>query len=525
MASLPTSIPTLPSQRPPSSSPSLSSLLQTQIAPAEPHFSLPSFTTRASHNHHKCFLFTHFTRTYMQKTVFSSAKRVLYCSNITNLSTSNLFDEMCGFFSLFQRIGIGERETEWLFNNNPLLKFVSVEALHRRILSLQSVGIEEFEVSKLILKCPDILTSDEIDGLIVFLCNELEGKIDSKQMQCLLITTEPRLLVGFDKKVRLLINHGIPKEKIAHILNNVNLNKAVCLKSVEEIKEKIAFLSRFGGVDLIVHQPRLLNYDLGTQLIPRIEVLLELSGGDEKATGDVLRKLPAVLSYSVGHLESHVEFFRSYAGFADPEIFKLVLVFPNVFSASRKRKLLPRVEFLKQCGLNSDEIFKFLVKAPLFLALSFENLSCKLVFLVKIGYKYRTKELVTAMGAVTRTSCENLQKMIGLLLTYGFSCEDIMVMSKKHPQMLQYSHSSLEKKIDYLVGEIGRELGELLAFPAFLGYKLDDRIKHRYEVKRRTIGEGMSLNKLLSVSSERFSTKNKKKNLNSLANNRSASDS
>ncbi|WKA07698.1 hypothetical protein VitviT2T_025485 [Vitis vinifera] len=114
------------------------------------------------------------------------------------------------------------------------------------------------------------------------------------------------------------------------------------------------------------------------------------------------------------------------------------------------------------------------------------------------------------MGAVTRTSCENLQKVIGLFLSYGLSCEDIVAMSNKHPQILQYNPTSLKEKIEYLIEDMGREVDELLAFPAFLGYKLDDRIKHRYEVKKKIIGEGMSLNKLLSVSTERFSRRKKK---------------
>ncbi|KAL3714392.1 hypothetical protein ACJRO7_006341 [Eucalyptus globulus] len=80
-------------------------------------------------------------------------------------------------------------------------------------------------------------------------------------------------------------------------------------------------------------------------------------------------------------------------------------------------------------------------------------------------------------------------------------------MSKKHPQILQCNPDPLEEKAEYLVGEMGRDLDELLDFPAFLGYKLDSRIKHRYEVKKKIIGEGMSINKLLSVLSERFAKK------------------
>ncbi|KAL2551242.1 PTAC15 [Forsythia ovata] len=79
------------------------------------------------------------------------------------------------------------------------------------------------------------------------------------------------------------------------------------------MERMLHFLNRLGGVSLILRRLAILNYDLEAQLAPRIEFLLELSGGDEKATGTVLHKLPFVLAYSVDHLKDHVEFLRSYA--------------------------------------------------------------------------------------------------------------------------------------------------------------------------------------------------------------------
>ncbi|KAF8008353.1 hypothetical protein BT93_K2126 [Corymbia citriodora subsp. variegata] len=80
-------------------------------------------------------------------------------------------------------------------------------------------------------------------------------------------------------------------------------------------------------------------------------------------------------------------------------------------------------------------------------------------------------------------------------------------MSKKHPQRLEFNTDSLEEKVEYLVGEMGCNLDEQLDFLAFLDYKLDSRIKHRYEGKKKIIGEGMLLNKQLNVLSERFAEK------------------
>lgn len=436
-----------------------------------------------------------------------------------NLVLENILGNIClclvsGFlFAFFREIGLDEKETELLLEKNPALALTSLDSVRARVHSLQSVGINSLELSYLIAKCPSVLTSEEIGPFICFVRDELEAKIEPAQLKRLLTSTDPRFLVGFDQKVKLLLHHGVPHEKIFFVLNNVNLSKALCLRPVEEIEKTITYLSRFGGIDLIVRRPAILNYDLDSQLTPRIGFLLELSGGDKDATGLVLRKFPLILSYSLKHVAGHVEFLRSFAGLNDQEIFKILLVFPSLVSASKERKLRPRIEFLKQCGLDSDDIFKFLIKAPLFLGLSLNNLEYKLVFLVKIGYRYRTKDMSVAMGSVTRTSCENLQKVIGLFFSYGFSCADIVSMSKKHPQILQYNPSSLEEKMEYLIEDMGREVGELLTFPAFLGYKLDERIKARYEAKKRITGEGMSLNKLLTVSTKTFSTKKKEKKL------------
>ncbi|KAK3042065.1 hypothetical protein RJ639_001767 [Escallonia herrerae] len=412
---------------------------------------------------------------------------LIQCHSTITASNSPFTDMGIMLFSVFQEIGIDEKGAETLLENHPGLRFIPVESIRTRIRAFQLLGINSLVLPRLITKRPDILNSVEIDSFMCFIRDDLEGNIEPAQLERLLSTTEPRLLLGFEGKVRLLLHHGIPRDMLALVLNKVNISKALCLKSSEEIERTMTFLSRFAEWRC------------------------------ENATAIVLRKLPFILAYTAEHVKDHIEFLGSFAGLSDEEIFRIVLVYPNLFSASKIRKLHPRIDFLKQCGLTSNDIFRFLIKAPLFLSLSFEgNLAYKLVFLMKIGYQNRTKELAMAMGAVTRTSCKNMQEVIGLFLNYGLTCEDILAMSKKHPQVLQYNHESLEEKMDYLIEDMGCEVGELLAFPAFLGYKFDGRIKHRYEEKKKILGEGMSLNKLLSESAARFSIKKKKPLKNSV---------
>ncbi|KAK3403995.1 hypothetical protein EUGRSUZ_K00356 [Eucalyptus grandis] len=233
------------------------------------------------------------------------------------------------------------------------------------------------------------------------------------------------------------------------------------------------------------------------------------------------KKHPQIFQYNPDSLEEKVEYLVGEMGCDLDELLdfpaflgtnSIIELSIGHFDHQQNRGSIYPQEICKECGLNSSKNFKFLTKAPLFLGLSFEgNIVHKLRFMVKIGYKYRMKEFAVAIGAVTRTSCKNMQKLIELFLSYRFSCEDVLLMSKKHPQILPYNADSLEEKVEYLVGEMGRDLDKLLDFPAFLCYKLDSRIKHRYEVKKKIIDEGMLLNKLLSVSSKRFAKRKPEK--------------
>ncbi|XP_047153425.1 transcription termination factor MTERF8, chloroplastic [Vigna umbellata] len=443
------------------------------------------------------------------KPQLSNRDSIRRCRSTNSLPIADA--QAASFFALFQEIGIGFEETRVLFSNNPDLTSVSVESLRARLSSLRSLDFDPLALGKLITKRPTVLTDNQIDPLLTFLRDELQGKLEKPRLNRLLSSTEQNILASFPQKVRFLVDRGIPVDQVVHVLNKVSLPKVLCGRSVDEIDRTLAFFEPFGGIDLILKRPQILNHDLDAQIIPRVNVLMELSDGDVDSVGKVLVRFPLFLNYSVEHVEGHVGFLSSFAELDYRQIFRIIQVYPAVVTASRERKLRPRIQFLKDCGLDSDEIFKFLIKAPTFLSTSFrENIAYKLVLLVKIGYRFRTKDFSVAVRSATRTNSMNMQKVIGMFLNYGFSCEEIVAMSKKHPQILQYNHASLEMKMEYLIEEMGRDTEELLVFPAFLGYKLDDRIKHRYEVKKSVRGAGMSINKLLSVSEETFTGKPKK---------------
>ncbi|GJX80195.1 zinc finger, CCHC-type containing protein [Tanacetum coccineum] len=75
----------------------------------------------------------------------------------------------------------------------------------------------------------------------------------------------------------LMLHLGIPMERLAHLLNNVNLTKLLCLKSSEDIERMTTYLNRFGGGELILRRPTILNFDLDSQLALCGHLMLEIS--------------------------------------------------------------------------------------------------------------------------------------------------------------------------------------------------------------------------------------------------------
>ncbi|KAK4478804.1 hypothetical protein RD792_014303 [Penstemon davidsonii] len=92
---------------------------------------------------------------------------------------------------------------------------------------------------------------------------------------------------------------------------------------------------------------------------------------------------------------------------------------------------------------------------------------------------------------------EYLQKL-------GFCYKDTVTMFRKFPSLFCYSiKENFEPKFDYFVVEMGRELKELVAFPQYFSFSLENRIKprHRLCVEK---GVCLALPTMLKSSETRF---------------------
>ncbi|XP_078447617.1 plastid transcriptionally active 15 [Wolffia australiana] len=271
------------------------------------------------------------------------------------------------------------------------------ESLRRRLDLLRSAGLAEAAVPGAVARLPEILTSEKMQRLLELLAGELAGGIEPAKLERLLATATAPELAGLPDKIALLAELGVPRARLAGVLNGANIRKALCARTAEEVEETVRLLMRVGA-EVVLRRPALLNQG-AAQLRPRLERLRELAGGDAREAARLVRKLPGILAYTADHVGEHVEYWQG-EGLSREQVFRVAMVYPSVFSASRERRLARRVELLRLCGVRGGEqLFRFLVKAPLFLGLSEDNLGKKLAFLVKLGHRPGTREMAGAVAA------------------------------------------------------------------------------------------------------------------------------
>lgn len=63
-------------------------------------------------------------------------------------------------------------------DTHAIFKFMPIESIHKRIHSLQFVGVDG--LSRLTVKCPDVLTSQKIKASLYFLVNDYDFGLNGK---------------------------------------------------------------------------------------------------------------------------------------------------------------------------------------------------------------------------------------------------------------------------------------------------------------------------------------------------------
>ncbi|PHT99114.1 hypothetical protein BC332_31951 [Capsicum chinense] len=155
---------------------------------------------------------------------------------------------------------------------------------------------------------------------------------------------------------------------------------------------------------------------------------------------------------------------------------------PEILTIPLSTTLRPAVTFLlREVNVTGEKLPGVLRRRPHLLTKCVEkNLRPTLYFLQgSIGIEDVSK-------CASLLSCDVEGKFIPRLDYFqriGFARRDAKVMFRRFPSLFCYSiEENLEPKFDYFVVEMGRELKELIEFPQYFSFSLENRIKPRHKM-------------------------------------------
>ncbi|ONI19873.1 hypothetical protein PRUPE_3G302700 [Prunus persica] len=237
-----------------------------------------------------------------------------------------------------------------------------------------------------------------------------------------------------------------------------------------KIKPIVEFLLELGvpksDIPTILNKrPQLCGISLSENIIPTMNFLEDL-GVDKKQWAKVIYRFPALLTYSRQKVKTTIDFLYEM-GLSAELIGKVLTRCPNIISYSVEDKLRPTAEYFLSLGV---DVAVLLHRSPTLFGLSIEA---------------------------------NLKPVTEFFYERGYSMEEVGIMLSRYGALYTFSLAeNLIPKWEFFL-TMDYSKSELVKFPQYFGYSLEERIKPRYALMKEC-GVRLLLNQLLSLSTGNF---------------------
>ncbi|KAJ4705373.1 Transcription termination factor family protein [Melia azedarach] len=209
---------------------------------------------------------------------------------------------------------------------------------------------------------------------------------------------------------------------------------------------------------------------------------------------------PPIISASLADIKSTIDFMTSM-DFSSAEFRRIVSMCPEILT-SRTSDILPVFTFLlREAKVNGSDLKRVINRRPRLLVCAVKTrLRPTLYFLQSMGIAEVNKHTYLLSCSVEEKFIPRIQYFQKM----GFSKKETTVMFRRFPQLFNCSiKENYEPKLNYFVVEMGRDLKELIKFPQYFSFSLNNRIKPRHQACVEK-GVCFPLNVLLKTSEEQF---------------------
>ncbi|XP_066386728.1 transcription termination factor MTERF8, chloroplastic-like [Miscanthus floridulus] len=267
------------------------------------------------------------------------------------------------------------------------------------------------------------------------------------------------------------------------------------LRSPSKPDAVIAFLAGLdiSGTDLatvVAKDPRLLCADVGKTLSPRVAELRSLGLSSHQVGQVVLAAQTRIRSRSLGR---NFEFWLGVFGSFD-ELLRFVKMNGSLLSVNLDKVAKPNLALLQRCGMQISDIpSTFLSRV---LVRSTKHLQETLARVAELGIQQGSWAFPFAFMRFAIFNREKLDSNIQLFEKLGWSRDDIASAVRKAPNILNLAPERVHKNLDFLMGDVGLQMPDIVHRPVLLLYSVERRLLPRYYLMKFLKDRGLMTSSL-----------------------------
>ncbi|XP_074571196.1 uncharacterized protein LOC141827774 [Curcuma longa] len=263
-----------------------------------------------------------------------------------------------------------------------------------------------------------------------------------------------------------------------------------------EMPEAVLGFFRSQGLDdanvrkLITWKPQLLGWDVETNLAPKFKFLRDMGLSESDIIG-IVRLHPIVIGFSRENaLLSRFKVWESL--FGSREILLKNLRRRWFFSSNIETVVRPNMNFLRdECGIPEEQISLVLKTRPSFIVQKPDSLRALVDRVEGIGIPRGSGMFIWILSVLHGVSREKFEAQVKLMNSFGWSYSDFIAAMKKHPRFLWLSTEILQRKMEFLVKDVGITPSDISKRPVFLAFSLEKRLIPRFHVMEILKSEGL----------------------------------
>lgn len=320
-----------------------------------------------------------------------------------------------------------------------------------------------------------------------------------------------RSIEELDEIVWYLESNGVRMDWMGYVMSRCP--QLLCC-SMEEVKTRVGFFLDMGMNEkdfgtMVFDYPRVLGYFTLEEMNQKVNYLKEFGLSNEDV-GRLLAFKPQLMGCSIEERWKPLVKYLYYLGISRDGMKRMLVIKPMVFCVDLEQTIVPKVRFFQDIGIRDDAIGNMLVKFPPLLTYSlYKKIRPVVIFLMtKAGVSERNIAKAIALGPEL-LGCSIVNKLeinLKYLLSLGIRHRQLGEMIADFPMLLRYNIDLLRPKYKYLRRTMVRPLQDLIEFPRFFSYSLDDRIipRHKVLVENRI---NFKLRYMLASTEEEFQKK------------------